>query len=430
MAKNVVILGAQWGDEGKGKLVDLLTDRVKAVVRFQGGHNAGHTVVVNGKKTILHLLPSGILHDGVVNYIASGVVLSPEALITEINDLKEQGIDVRKRLYISDACNLLLPYHAAIDKARELALGDKAIGTTRRGIGPAYVDKVARTGLRAGDLIQIESFIDKFSAIFEYHNFILQNYFGVPALDFKQMLDEILVAAKVVCPLITDVPEKLNAHYKNGDNILFEGAQGTFLDIDHGTYPFVTSSNTVAGAASVGSGFGPLYLDYVLGVTKVYATRVGAGPFPTELKGDVGDRIAERGNEFGATTGRPRRCGWLDIALLRRSVLLNSITALGITKLDVLDGMEKIKICVGYKLNEKNISISPSTLKDLEACEPIYEEFSGWTESTFGVKSFDELPKAAKDYLKRIEELLEVPIALVATGQERDDIIIIKHPFE
>ena len=430
MAKNVVILGAQWGDEGKGKLVDLLTDRVKAVVRFQGGHNAGHTVVVNGKKTILHLLPSGILHDGVVNYIASGVVLSPEALITEINDLKEQGIDVRKRLYISDACNLLLPYHAAIDKARELALGDKAIGTTRRGIGPAYVDKVARTGLRAGDLIQIESFIDKFSAIFEYHNFILQNYFGVPALDFKQMLDEILIAAKVVTPLITDVPEKLNAHYKNGDNILFEGAQGTFLDIDHGTYPFVTSSNTVAGAASVGSGFGPLYLDYVLGVTKVYATRVGAGPFPTELKDDVGGRIAERGNEFGATTGRPRRCGWLDIALLRRSVLLNSITALGITKLDVLDGMEKIKICVGYKLNEKNISISPSTLKDLEACEPIYEEFSGWTESTFGVKSFDELPKAAKDYLKRIEELLEVPIALVATGQERDDIIIIKHPFE
>ena len=430
MAKNVVILGAQWGDEGKGKLVDLLTDRVKAVVRFQGGHNAGHTVVVNGKKTILHLLPSGILHDGVVNYIASGVVLSPEALITEINDLKEQGIDVRKRLYISDACNLLLPYHAAIDKARELALGDKAIGTTRRGVGPAYVDKVARTGLRAGDLIQIESFIDKFSAIFEYHNFILQNYFGVPALDFKQMLDEILVAAKVVCPLITDVPEKLNAHYKNGDNILFEGAQGTFLDIDHGTYPFVTSSNTVAGAASVGSGFGPLYLDYVLGVTKVYATRVGAGPFPTELKDDVGGRIAERGNEFGATTGRPRRCGWLDIALLRRSVLLNSITALGITKLDVLDGMEKIKICVAYKLNEKNISISPSTLKDLEACEPIYEEFSGWTESTFGVKSFDELPKAAKDYLKRIEELLEVPIALVATGQERDDIIIIKHPFE
>src|SRR3990170_7586611 len=430
MDKNVVILGAQWGDEGKGKLVDLLTDHVKAVVRFQGGHNAGHTVVVNGKKTILHLLPSGILHDGVVNYIASGVVLSPEALITEINGLKEQGIDVAKRLYISDACNLLLPYHGAIDEARELALGDNAIGTTRRGIGPAYVDKAARAGLRAGDLIQIESFIDKFTAIFEYHNFILQNYFGVPALDFKQMLDEILVAAKVVCPLITDVPEKLNAHYKNGDNILFEGAQGTFLDIDHGTYPFVTSSNTVAGAASVGSGFGPLYLDYVLGVTKVYATRVGSGPFPTELKDDVGARLAERGNEFGATTGRPRRCGWLDIALLRRSVLLNSITALGITKLDVLDGMEKIKICVGYKLNEKNISISPSTLKDLEACEPIYEEFSGWTESTFGVKSFDELPKAAKDYLKRIEELLEVPIALVATGQERDDIIIIKHPFE
>ena len=431
MAKNVVILGAQWGDEGKGKLVDLLTDRVKAVVRFQGGHNAGHTVVVNGKKTILHLLPSGILHDGVVNYIASGVVLSPEALITEINGLKEQGIDVAKRLYISDACNLLLPYHGAIDKARELALGDNAIGTTRRGIGPAYVDKAARTGLRAGDLIQIESFIDKFTAIFEYHNFILQNYYyGVPALDFKQMLDEVLSSAEVIRPLLIDVPVKLNEHYKNGDNVLFEGAQGTFLDIDHGTYPFVTSSNTVAGAASVGSGFGPLYLDYVLGVTKVYATRVGSGPFPTELKDDVGARLAERGNEFGATTGRPRRCGWLDIALLRRSVLLNSITALGITKLDVLDGMEKIKICVGYKLNEKNITISPSTLRDLKACEPIYEELPGWTESTFGAKSFDELPKAAKDYIKRIEELLQIRVALVATGQERDDIIIIEHPFD
>lgn len=430
MAKNVVILGSQWGDEGKGKLVDLLTEHVKAVVRFQGGHNAGHTVVVNGKKTILHLLPSGILHAGVANYIGSGVVLSPSALINEINGLKEQGIEVQGRLHISDACSLLLPYHAIIDQAREQALGDNAIGTTRRGIGPAYVDKVARVGLRVSDLLNMESFIDKFTDIFEYHNFILQNYYGIPALDFKQMLDEILGTVEVICPLITDVPAKLLEHSKNGDNMLFEGAQGTFLDIDHGTYPFVTSSNTTAGAASVGSGFGPLYLDYVLGVTKAYATRVGHGPFPTELTDDVGIGLAKRGAEFGATTGRARRCGWLDIALLRRSVLLNSITALGITKLDVLDGMETIKICVGYRLHGKDISLSPSMAEDFKACEPIYEELPGWKESTFGVKSYDALPGAAKNYLKRIEELLQLRIALITTGQERDDVIIIEHPFD
>jgi len=430
MAKRVIILGAQWGDEGKGKLVDLLTDHVKAVVRFQGGHNAGHTVVVDGKKTILHLLPSGILHEGVANYIGSGIVLSPTALVNEIRELHEQGIDdVHKRLYISDSCSLLMPYHAVLDGAREQALGGEAIGTTRRGIGPAYVDKVARMGLRASDLIQTENFIDKFTDIFKYHDFILQNYYGIPALDFKQMLDEVLSVIEIVRPLIADVPAKLFAHYKNGDKMLFEGAQGTFLDIDHGTYPFVTSSNTVAGCASVGSGFGPLYMDYVLGVVKAYTTRVGSGPFPTELSDDIGARLAKRGDEFGATTRRPRRCGWLDIALLRRSVLLNSITALGVTKLDVLDGMEKIKICVGYRLHGKNIDLSPSTPEDFKACEPIYEELPGWEESTGGVRLLDDLPKAARNYLKRIEDLLQVRIALVATGQDRDEIIIIEHPF-
>lgn len=429
MSKNLVILGAQWGDEGKGKLVDLLTDRVKAVVRFQGGHNAGHTIVVNGKKTILHLLPSGVLHPNVVNYIGSGVVLSPEALLDEIKGLKEQGIDVRGRLYISESCSLLLPYHVILDQAREQKLGDNAIGTTRRGIGPAYVDKVARLGLRASDLTDPESFIDKFTEIFGYHNFVLQNYYGAPSLDFKQMLDEVLSMAEVICPLLTDVAVRLLEHDKAGENILFEGAQGTFLDLDHGTYPFVTSSNTVAGGASVGSGFGPLYLDYVLGVAKAYVTRVGAGPFPTELNDSNGRRLAERGNEFGATTGRPRRCGWLDIPLLRRSVLLNSITTLGITKLDVLDGMEKIKICVGYNLDGKNVSLSPITLREFMACQPVYEELPGWEESTFGIRSFDELPPAAKNYLKRIEELLELSITIIATGPERDDVIVIKDPF-
>lgn len=431
MSKNVVVLGAQWGDEGKGKLIDLFTDRVKAVVRFQGGHNAGHTIVVDGKKTVLHLLPSGILHPQVVNYIGSGVVLSPMALLAEIEGLKACGInDIRGRLYISDSCSLLLPYHIALDKAKEQALGEKAIGTTGRGIGPAYVDKVARSGLRAADLKDTEGFIDKFTEMFKYHNFILQNYYGTPSLDFRQILDDILGTAAIICPLLTDVPARIFSHYKNGDNILFEGAQGTFLDIDHGTYPFVTSSNTVSGAASVGTGFGPLYLNHILGVVKAYTTRVGAGPFPTELTNDVGARLAERGNEFGATTGRPRRCGWLDIALLRRSIMLNSITAVAITKIDVLDGMEKIKICVGYRLRGEKIDISPSTLADFNLCEPIYEEFPGWEESTFRAKSISALPPAAQNYLKAIEELLQTPIVLVATGPEREDVIFVKHPFD
>ena len=429
MGKSVVVVGAQWGDEGKGKLIDLLSQNAKAIIRFQGGHNAGHTIVVNGKKTVLHLLPSGILHENVANYIGNGVILSPSALVNEIKELEDQGVPVRKRLYVSESCSLLLPYHVVLDRAREKALGDDAIGTTCRGIGPAYVDKIARIGLRAGDLKDVEDFIDKFTEVFEYHNFVLQNYYGTPSLDFKKMLDEILANAETIIPLLTDVSARLLWHYNNGDNLLFEGAQGTFLDVDHGTYPFVTSSNTTAGAAATGSGFGPLYLDYVLGVSKSYTTRVGFGPFPTELKGDMGVRLAERGNEFGATTGRPRRCGWLDIALLRRSILLNSITALGITKLDVLDGLEKIKLCVGYRLRDENIDLSPVDRADFKDCEPIYEELPGWKKSTFGVKSVRNLPKAAKNYLERIEELLKVKIVLVTTGQERDDTVIIENPF-
>ncbi len=430
MAKNLVVLGAQWGDEGKGKIVDLLTAQAKAVVRFQGGHNAGHTVVVGGQKTILHLLPSGILHKNIANYIGNGVVLSPKALADEVNGLKDRGIDdLNGRLYISSSCNLLMPYHVVLDCAKEQNLGDSFIGTTRRGIGPAYVDKIARIGLHASDILDLEGLIDKFTQVFEYHNFMLQNYYGSEAMDFKKMLDEVLEFAELIKPLITDVPLKLADHRKRGDNILFEGAQGTFLDVDHGSYPFVTSSNTVAGAASIGSGFGPLYLDYVLGVTKAYTTRVGSGPFPTELKDDIGARLSERGDEFGATTRRARRCGWLDIALLRKSILINSITALAITKLDVLDGMEKIKICVGYKLHGKEIEVSPTSLDDFKACEPIYEELPGWSESTFESKSFDDLPREAKKYLSRIEELAGIKIALVTTGQDRDDVIIIDNPF-
>lgn len=430
MPKNVVIIGSQWGDEGKGKLIDLLTDKAQAVIRFQGGHNAGHTVVVNGKKTILHLLPSGILHENVMNYIGNGVILSMTALVKEINGLKEEGIDVTKRLRVSESCGLLMPYHPIIDQAQETALGANAIGTTKRGIGPAYVDKIARIGLRASDIRNEAAFIDKFRANFDYHNFILQNYYKTSQLDYAQMLDEVLTNAQIVRSLLVDVPAKLLEHMMKGDNLLFEGAQGTFLDIDHGTYPFVTSSNTTAGAVSVGSGFGPLYLNYVLGVCKAYTTRVGAGPFPTELNDDIGEYLATKGNEFGATTGRPRRCGWLDIALMRRSILLNSITALGLTKLDVLDGLNTIKICVGYKLNDQVINMAPSNGEDFKICKPIYEELPGWQKSTAGIKSIDQLPKAARNYIDRITELLGVKIALIATGPERSDTIIIEHPFE
>ena len=430
MAKNVVVLGTQWGDEGKGKIVDLLTTHVGAVVRFQGGHNAGHTIVVNGIKTILHLLPSGILHSNITNYIGNGVVLSPLALLDELAILQRQGVsELVGRLYISNSCSLLMPYHALLDQAREQCARSKHIGTTGRGIGPAYEDKVARIGLRAGDLFNRQQFIEKFTHVFDYHYFILKNYYGSNGIELNRTLDEVLEAAEKIIPFIVDVPEKLLQHKMKGDSILFEGAQGTFLDVDHGSYPFVTSSNTTAGAAAVGSGFGPRYLDYVLGVTKAYTTRVGFGPFPTELKDENGNWLSQRGNEFGATTGRARRCGWLDLVLLRRSIVLNSISALAITKLDVLDGMEKIKICVGYKLNGKNIEMSPQILGDFEKCEPIYEELPGWTGSTFGIRSFDRLPGAAKSYLKYIEESLGIKIIMIATGQERDDVIMLENPF-
>ena len=429
MARSVVVLGTQWGDEGKGKVVDLLTVDASAVVRFQGGHNAGHTVVVNGKKTVLHLLPSGVLHTGVINYIGNGVVLSPKALIDEVTEVKKQGVDLEGRLYVSDACTLLMPYHTVIDLAMEESFGQNSIGTTKKGIGPAYTDKVARLGLRAGDLFNKQVFSQRFMQIFDYHRFILKNYYGVNNLDPNAMLDEVLQMSEVIMPLLADVPVKLSEHYQNGGNLLFEGAQGTFLDVDHGSYPFVTSSNTTAGAASTGSGFGPKNLDHILGVAKVYTTRVGAGPFPTELNDEIGAKLSKFGNEFGATTHRARRCGWLDIPLLRRSILLNSVNSLVFTKLDVLDNLDRIKICVGYELDGEQLSLVPSSTDNFKSCIPIYEELPGWQESTFGIRSIDKLPEAAKKYLERIKELLSIDISMITTGPDREDVIMLNNPF-
>ena len=439
MAKRIVVIGVQWGDEGKGKIVDWLTTCANVVVRFQGGHNAGHTIIVNGEKIVLHLLPSGILRDTIVNYIGNGVVLSPIALKNEIQTLYDHKMltanNLSKRLLISDACSLLLPSHEILDSALEqITLNNHvAIGTTKRGIGPAYVDKIARIGLRVGDLLaDSKIFAEKCFAIFNYHKCILDHYCGISniVLDFKKMLANVLAATDIMYPLIADVPVKLYEHYKNNDKIIFEGAQGTFLDIDHGTYPFVTSSNTVASAAATGSGFGLMHIDYILGISKVYSTRVGLGPFPTELHDQVGKQIAKQGNEFGSTTQRPRRCGWLDIVLLRRAIIINSVTALAITKLDVMDGLEKIKICCNYRFRKNIIEIMPSNSHDLNECEPIYEEFSGWSESTAGIKDFANLPYAAKKLLARIEELLNIPIILVTNGPDRKNIIVIKHPLD
>jgi len=429
MANNIVLVGTQWGDEGKGKLVDLLTRSAQVVVRFQGGHNAGHTVVVDSKKTVLHLLPSGVLHKNVINIIGNGVVLSLSALISEIKMLEDAGISVRDNLYISETCSLLLPYHVALDQAREAALGNDAIGTTKRGIGPAYADKAARMGLRTCDLRDPIGFAEKLAKIFEYHDFILQNYYGAPALNYQAILDEVLEAAEIIRPLLIDVPMLLAKHHERGDNILFEGAQGTFLDIDHGTYPYVTSSNTLAGAVTTGCGFGPLYLDKVIGISKAYATRVGAGPFPTELHDAVGTHLANRGNEFGATTGRARRCGWLDVAMLRRAKLLNSFSTLGIMKLDVLDGLPSIKICTGYKCKGKILDVAPETLDDFTQCQPIYEELQGWQDSVFEITEFAKLPKNAIAYIKRVEELVQIPVTIISTGPERDSTIILQDPY-
>jgi adenylosuccinate synthase len=431
MAKNVVVLGTQWGDEGKGKVVDLLTDRVSAVVRYQGGHNAGHTLVINGEKTVLHLIPSGVLRDGVVCYIGNGVVLSPEALMKEIQMLEARQVPVRERLRISAACTLILPYHVKLDLAREAAKeGDKKIGTTGRGIGPAYEDKVARRGLRVDDLFYPERLKEKLQEVLEYHNFVLTHYFKTDAVEFEPLYQQCLAWAKEIQPMIADVPELLHQARERGESLLFEGAQGTLLDIDHGTFPFVTSSNTTAGGTATGSGFGPLYLDYVLGITKAYTTRVGGGPFPTELKDDIGKRLAERGHEFGATTGRPRRCGWLDAVALRRAVQINSVSGFCLTKLDVLDGLDTVKICTSYSCPELGeLNVTPVGAEGFAKVKPNYIEMPGWNENTLGIRSFDELPQAAKNFIRKIEEVVGVPVDIVSTGPDRNETIILRDPF-
>ncbi|HEY4732586.1 MAG TPA: adenylosuccinate synthase [Gammaproteobacteria bacterium] len=430
MGKIVVVIGSQWGDEGKGKIVDLLTDRVHAVVRFQGGHNAGHTLVINGEKTILHLIPSGILRDGVMCLIGNGVVVSPPALIEEMAMLEKKGVPVSARLKISPACPLILSCHVALDKAREIARGNAAIGTTGRGIGPAYEDKVARRGIRLGDLFYRERFAAKLGEMMDYHNFILQNYYKTEPLDFQAVLESTLALQEKIGPMIADVPEEIYQYHKRGESIMFEGAQGTLLDIDHGTYPYVTSSNTIAGGASTGSGMGLLYFDYVLGITKAYTTRVGSGPFPTELIDEMGGHLAKRGHEFGSTTGRPRRCGWFDAVALRRAIHLNSLSGLCITKLDVLDGLDTIRICVGYRYQGEERLIPPDGAEAYAGCEPIYIDMPGWKDSTVGVKRYKDLPAAALNYLKKIEEIVETPIDMISTGPERDETIILRHPFD
>lgn len=431
MGKNVVILGTQWGDEGKGKIVDLLTDQASVVARFQGGHNAGHTLVIDGEKTVLHLIPSGILRDNVSCLIGNGVVLSPEALLKEMTELEEKGIPVKERLKLSLACPLILPYHVALDKAREVAKGDAKIGTTGRGIGPAYEDKVSRRGLRLGDLVDPESFAIKLKEIMEYHNFVLEHFYKVPTVDFQKTLDDALDMAKILLPMAIDVTDELHRCRKAGDNILFEGAQGSLLDIDHGTYPFVTSSNTTAGGTATGSGFGPMYLDYVLGITKAYTTRVGSGPFPTELFDEQGAHLAKQGHEFGATTGRPRRCGWFDAVGLRHAIQINSVSGICLTKLDVLDGLDTINVCVGYQTKAgEALTRPPLDGRGYDDLEPIYETLPGWSESTLGAKTLEELPENARSYIKYIEAKIEAPVDIISTGPDRIETIVLRHPFD
>ncbi len=436
MGKNVVIIGTQWGDEGKGKIVDLLTDQSQAVVRFQGGHNAGHTLVIDGEKTVLHLIPSGVLRENVVCMIGNGVVVSPAALMEEIDMLEARGVPASQRVRISEACPLILPYHIALDNAREVARGETKIGTTGRGIGPAYEDKVSRRALRLGDLFHRERFAAKLGEVLDYHNFVLQHYYKAEPVDFQQVLDEALTLGERIKPMVADVPELLHDIQQQGGSILFEGAQGALLDIDHGTYPYVTSSNTTAGAAAAGSGVGPANLDHVIGITKAYTTRVGSGPFPTELyDGDelldsVGEHLAKQGHEFGSTTGRPRRCGWFDAVALRRSNQINSTTGLCITKLDVLDGLDVIRLCVGYTINGEERRTPPVGAEAFADCHPVYVEMPGWSESTVGVKNYDDLPENAKNYLKRIEEITETPIDIISTGPDRNETIVLRHPFK
>lgn len=430
MGKFVVVLGTQWGDEGKGKVVDLLTEKAAAVVRFQGGHNAGHTLVIDGKKTVLHLIPSGILRDDVDCVIGNGVVLAPDALLKELQMLEDEAIPASARLKLSEACQLILPYHVALDNAREIARGKKAIGTTGRGIGPAYEDKISRRGLRLGDLMNESRFTEKLKEVMDYHNYSLTHYFKAEAVDYNQVLDSSLEMAEKLRPMVVDVPSLLHELKQSGKNVMFEGAQGTLLDIDHGTYPYVTSSSTTAGGASTGSGVGPKHLDYILGITKAYTTRVGSGPFPTELFDDIGKHIADVGNEQGATTGRDRRCGWLDAVALRRAMFTNSITGICVTKLDVLDELETIKICTAYELNGKQMDIPPVNTNDFAQCKPVYESLPGWKSKTFGITRYEDLPENARAYLKRMEELLDTPIDIISTGPDRDHTMILRNPYE
>ncbi|PQZ60389.1 adenylosuccinate synthase [Achromobacter sp. MYb9] len=430
MSKNVVVIGTQWGDEGKGKIVDWLAESVQGVVRFQGGHNAGHTLWINGKKTILRLIPSGIMHPGVTCFIGNGVVLSPEALLKEIEELEAAGLDVRSRLQISEICPLILPYHVAIDKAREARKGEGKIGTTGRGIGPAYEDKVARRALRVQDLFNPSLFDEKLAEVLDYHNFVLTKYLGAEAVSANEVRDQAMALAPAIAPMVKDVSSNLYAMQQEGKRLLFEGAQGALLDVDHGTYPFVTSSNCVAGAASAGAGVGPQQLDYVLGITKAYTTRVGSGPFPTELVDEIGTRLATIGKEFGSVTGRPRRCGWFDGAALKRSVRLNGISGLCITKLDVLDGLETIQLGVGYRVNGEFRDVLPYGAHAVAQAQPVLEELPGWSESTVGITEYDKLPEAARRYLERVAEVCGVPIDLVSTGPDRNETIVLRHPLK
>lgn len=429
MGKNVIVIGTQWGDEGKGKVVDLLTDRARAVARFQGGHNAGHTLVIGGEKTVLKLIPSGILREGVMCFIGNGVVLHPVALKEEMTMLEAKGVPVRDRLRISPAVPLILPSHVALDKAREHARGANPIGTTGRGIGPAYEDKVARRAVRLGDVLHRERFASKLGEMLDFHNFVLQHYYKTDPVDFQATLEQYLALGEELAPLMVDVTERLDTIRKEGGSILFEGAQGALLDIDLGTYPYVTSSNTTAGGAATGTGIGPRYFDYVLGIVKAYTTRVGSGPFPTELTDDTGEFLAKRGNEFGSVTGRRRRTGWFDTVALRRAVINNSVSGLCMTKLDVLDGLDTIRIGVAYKdAAGKDMGVQLGA-ESMAACEPVYIDMPGWKESTFGIKRLEDLPENARAYLKKIEELLEVPIDIISTGPDRDQTITLRHPF-
>ena len=430
MGRNVVAIGTQWGDEGKGAVVDVLAERVDAVVRFQGGHNAGHTLVIKGEKTVLHLIPSGILREGVVCLIGNGVVLAPDALIEEIDTLAARGVSVADRLKVSPACPLILTSHARLDHAREVARGHEAIGTTGRGIGPAYEDKVARRALRVSDLFDSGRLRSQLAPLLEYHNFLLTRLYGGDPVDLDGEFERLSAMRERILPLVCDVTEALRELGERGGNVLFEGAQGALLDIDLGTYPFVTSSNTTVGGAQSGTGVGPASIDYVLGIVKAYTTRVGAGPFPTELLDDMGKHLATVGHELGATTGRPRRCGWFDAVSLRRAVYTNGLTGLCVTKLDVLDGLEEIKICIGYRLDGQEIKSLPLLIDRYRECEPIYESLPGWTTPTSGITEFARLPEQAKAYLGRLEQLLGVPVDIVSTGPGREAIVIRRHPFD